>query len=119
MTTKDKSTLNYRNHAGYTPLHQACLADKPDCVKALLLAGADVNISAGLDQPDSETPPGYVGKLLQGRPIKLHAEDMKFGGTPLHWSLSREVIETLIEMDCDINSVNFDNRTALHIHVTR
>jgi calcium-independent phospholipase A2 len=44
---------------------------------------------------------------------------MKFGGTPLHWSCSREVIETLISMGCDINSRNFDGRTALHIMVLR
>lgn len=44
---------------------------------------------------------------------------MKFGGTPLHWSCSREVIGTLIDMGCDINSRNFDGRTALHIMVLR
>ena len=40
------NTLNSRNNEGYTPMHIACLNDKPDCVKALLLIGADVNISA-------------------------------------------------------------------------
>jgi calcium-independent phospholipase A2 len=44
---------------------------------------------------------------------------MKFGGTPLHWSRSRVVIETLISMGCDINSRNFDGRTALHIMILR
>jgi calcium-independent phospholipase A2 len=44
---------------------------------------------------------------------------MKFGGTPLHWSCSREVIETLVNMGCDINSCNFDGRTALHVMVLR
>lgn len=38
--------LNHCNSEGLTPLHKACQKDKPDCVKALLLAGADVNISA-------------------------------------------------------------------------
>lgn len=46
-------------------------------------------------------------------------QDMKFGGTPLHWSCSRQVIETLVDMECDINSRNFDGRTALHIMVLR
>ena len=46
-------------------------------------------------------------------------QDMKFGGTPLHWSCSRQVIETLVGMECDINSRNFDGRTALHIMVVR
>lgn len=42
---------------------------------------------------------------------------MKFGGTPLHWSSSREVIDSLIANNCDINALNFDKRTALHIMV--
>lgn len=42
---------------------------------------------------------------------------MKFGGTPLHWSSSREVIDSLISNNCDMNALNFDKRTALHIMV--
>ena len=44
---------------------------------------------------------------------------MKFGGTPLHWSCSKVMIETLVDMGCDINALNFDRRTALHIMVLR
>lgn len=44
---------------------------------------------------------------------------MKFGGTPLHWSCSREVMNTLIEKNCDIDALNFEGRTALHIMVIR
>lgn len=44
---------------------------------------------------------------------------MKFGGTPLHWSCSREVIETLVDMGCNINALNFEGRTALHVMVMR
>jgi ankyrin repeat protein len=42
----NKSTVNHCNLDGYTPLHAACLSNNPDCVNALLCAGADVNISA-------------------------------------------------------------------------
>lgn len=42
---------------------------------------------------------------------------MKHGGTPLHWSSSREVIEALVDRNCDVNAVNFNGRTALHIMV--
>jgi len=42
---------------------------------------------------------------------------MKFGGTPLHWSSSREVIDSLIANNCDMNALNFDKRSALHIMV--
>ncbi|KAI8426055.1 hypothetical protein MSG28_005021 [Choristoneura fumiferana] len=87
LASKTAATLNVYNKQGYTPLHMACLANAPDCVRALLLAGAD--------------------------------QDMKYGGTPLHWSTSREVIEALVDKNCDINSLNFDGRTALHIMVLR
>ncbi|XP_012271630.1 85/88 kDa calcium-independent phospholipase A2 [Orussus abietinus] len=110
------NTLNSRNSGGQTPLHLACLNDKPACVKALLLMGADVNISATEGQPSS---PGYVGDFLHSKPNVLHAEDMKFGGTPLHWCCSREAIEALIEKNCDIDALNFDGRTALHMMVIR
>lgn len=110
------NSLNSRNSNGHTPIHVACLNDKPECVKALLLIGADVNIPASEGQPSS---PGYVGDFLHNKPNVLHAEDMKFGGTPLHWSHSREVITALIETNCDIDALNFNGRTALHVMVMR
>lgn len=108
-------TLNSRNSAGQTPLHVACQSDKPDCVKALLMIGADVNMSA----TESTRNPSYVGDYLNTKPNSLLGEDMKFGGTPLHWSSSREVVNALIEMNCDIDAVNFNGKTALHIMVMR
>ncbi|XP_032669254.1 85/88 kDa calcium-independent phospholipase A2 isoform X2 [Odontomachus brunneus] len=110
------NSLNSRNSNGHTPIHVACHNDKPECVKALLLIGADVNIPA--TEGSEPSSPGYVGDFLHNKPNVLHSEDMKFGGTPLHWSRSREVICALIE-NCDINAVNFDGRTALHVMVMR
>ncbi|XP_033335941.2 calcium-independent phospholipase A2 VIA [Megalopta genalis] len=110
------SSLNSRNSDGHTPIHVACLNNKPECVKALLLIGADVNIPATEGQPSS---PGYVGDLLHSKRNVLHTEDMQFGGTPLHWSQSREVINALIETHCDIDALNFNGRTALHIMAMR
>ncbi|KAK2586301.1 hypothetical protein KPH14_001551 [Odynerus spinipes] len=110
------NSLNSRNNDGYTPLHIACLSDDPECVKALLLIGADVNIPPSDGQPSS---PGYVGDILHNKPNVLHSEDMRFGGTPLHWSHSRAVVNALIEHHVDINAVNFQRRTALHVMVIR
>lgn len=63
---------------------------------------------------------GYVGNYLQvSRSNVLYQKDMKFGGTPLHWSLSRQVIEALVDMNCHIDSVNFELRTPLHMMVIR
>lgn len=113
-------SLNARNKNGHTPLHMACLADNPDCVKALLLAGADVNITASeMPSDEDNANPGYVGNFVAKNPSQLYQQDMKFGGTPLHWSGSRAVIEALIDMKCNIDAVNFENRTALHIMVLR
>lgn len=44
---------------------------------------------------------------------------MKNGGTPLHWASSREVLESLIERGCYINSLDFNGRTALHVMVSK
>ncbi|KAG5870723.1 hypothetical protein JTB14_017056 [Gonioctena quinquepunctata] len=44
---------------------------------------------------------------------------MKNGGTPLHWANSRQVIEALIDVNCHINALNFEMRTALHVMVER
>ncbi|XP_053666851.1 85/88 kDa calcium-independent phospholipase A2 [Anopheles marshallii] len=120
LTAKSTSNLNHCNTDGYTPLHLSCLADKPDCVKALLLAGADTNKmarGAGTSYKPSST--GNVADFLVSNPNKLFTQDMKHGGTPLHWSSSREVLNSLIERGCDVNLVNFNGQTPLHVMVAR
>ncbi|KAH1008810.1 hypothetical protein HUJ05_009332 [Dendroctonus ponderosae] len=113
----DPKCLNSRNKNGYTPLHMACFTDNTDCVQALLLAGADVNKQATGD--GDYTEPCYVGLFLQDNPGTLDLEDMKNGGTPVHWAKSRSVIEALIETNCNINAVNFEGKSALHVMVDR
>lgn len=98
----------------------ACLADKRDCVKALLSAGADVNIPVSAVSLETDySAPGYVGDVFVEHPKDLYQQDIKFGGTPLHWSCSKAVICDLVDMNCNINALNFDNRSALHIMVMR
>lgn len=96
----------------------ACRADKPDCIKALLLAGADVNKEAGTGDINYSEP-GYVGNFLLDNPNTLYHEDMKNGGTPLHWAKSRQGMEGLLEANCNINALNFQKKTALHVMVER
>jgi hypothetical protein len=59
----------------------ACLADKPECVKALLVAGADVNISSSQASANSSSlsaeAPGFVVDFLHENPNKLHAQVCK------------------------------------------
>lgn len=84
------------------------------------MAGADVNLTASpMSSEQDYTEPGYVGNFLMDHSKELYQQDMKFGGTPLHWCCSRAVIDELVDMNCNINSVNFENRTALHIMVLR
>lgn len=98
----------------------ACLADKPDCVRALLLVGADCNIGVSAACTEEYTgPPGYVGDYLLDNPNSLSTSDMKFGGTCLHWAQSRPVVDALIDKNCKIDAVNFEERTALHVMVIR
>lgn len=73
MSTK---CLNYRNINGFTPLHLACQADKPECVKELLVCGADVNIPAGVPVTNvtENKLPGIVKEYLQDNHKKLFVE---------------------------------------------
>lgn len=43
----------------------------------------------------------------------------KYCGTPLHYAESRNVIERLIEKDCDINKKNHNGQNALQIMVAK
>ncbi|CAH0390184.1 unnamed protein product [Bemisia tabaci] len=119
LTEKSTTHLNLKNKKGFTPLHIACYEGKPECVKALCAAGANVNIEASITAGQSSSPPASsIGNFLDQQ-AKLSKEDVKMGGTPLHWCLSREVIEVLVTMNCDINARNFNGAPALHVMILR
>lgn len=115
--------LNKCNSEGYTPLHIACHNDQPDCVQALLCAGADVNVTGTTDHEFpiqtavQSSSARCVKEIIQMYPKQLHTQDFKHGGTPLHWAKSKEIIEALIESGCHLNSKNFKGDTALHAMV--
>ncbi|XP_047534908.1 85/88 kDa calcium-independent phospholipase A2 [Vanessa atalanta] len=120
LVGKTSNLLNKYNKQGYTPLHMACIANAPECVRALIVAGADVNLPATPGTTyTTHAMPGIVGDVLQESQSKLFQQDMKRGGTPLHWAISREVLEALADKNCDIHAKNFDGRTALHMMVLR
>ncbi len=75
LASRAPSCLDYRNANGNTPLHVACLADKRDCVKALLLAGADVNVSSSPAADNSSTVSAInIGKIVKDHDSKLHEQ---------------------------------------------
>ncbi|CAO1408014.1 unnamed protein product [Diamesa serratosioi] len=123
LTSQSVINLNHYNLDGYTPLHWACLSNNPDCVSALLCAGADVNISARnvSNTNKKNATASSVAEFLKipNNTNKLCAQDMKNGGTPLHWASSREVLEALIQRGCYIDSLDFNERTALHVMVAK
>ncbi|XP_055842006.1 85/88 kDa calcium-independent phospholipase A2 isoform X1 [Episyrphus balteatus] len=120
LSEKGTTHLNHCNVDGYTPLHLACLYDKPDCVKALLLSEADVNLPAkNISKVYKTTTPSSVAGFVKTNANKLYTQDMKYGGTPLHWCSSRETLQALINTGCDVNATNFDGKTALHVMVER
>ncbi|KAK3863829.1 hypothetical protein Pcinc_030432 [Petrolisthes cinctipes] len=120
VTKRECFLLNLPNEAGKTPLHLACEGDRPECVKALLCAGADVNVAATHDS----TLPIHTAmaansslcakEIIAMYPNQLNVTDMKHGGTPLHWATSREIITAMADLGCIINAKNFHGHTALH-----
>jgi hypothetical protein len=76
----------------------ACLADKPECVRALIVAGADVNIAASQTSVPSSsssssssssiaTPSGCLGDFVHENQKKLHAQVCLFIGVELRVKL--------------------------------
>ncbi|KAI1303564.1 85/88 kDa calcium-independent phospholipase A2 [Halotydeus destructor] len=121
--------INARNSEAASPLHLACLADKPDCVKELLKNGAEVNgacieDSHGATRSTASSPvdtsPDNVNKSIDKLMVdQLDHKDMKNGGNPLHWAKSPQCMQTLIEMGCNIDAKNFGGETVLHVMVNR
>lgn len=135
LTSKTTSHLNHINLEGITPLHKACMSNNPACVHALLCAGADCNISArhvngsgsggnqqqirqaSMSSPTTST--STMAEYIQTNPNKICIQDIKNGGTPLHWASSREVLDALIQRGCHIDALDFNGRSALHIMVSK
>ena len=116
--------INNKNDKGFTPLHIACSEDLSECVVALLCAGADMNMAGTMDDDDvspdtlSKSPSAKcVKEILQMYPKQISCQDIKNGGTPLHWAKSRDIAVALIEAGCYIDAKNFKGDAALHIMV--
>ncbi|XP_064463813.1 85/88 kDa calcium-independent phospholipase A2-like isoform X2 [Ornithodoros turicata] len=116
------AVINQVNKDGYTPLQLACLMDKPKCVRELLKEGADVNSASVNLCPDrnNATATVCVGRdHVEQNEHNFQIEDMKHGGTPLHWAKTTQFLETMIDLGCDVDAKNFQGNTALHIMVAR
>ncbi|KAG1713900.1 85/ calcium-independent phospholipase A2 [Nymphon striatum] len=124
LSKKPNSAINFANKNNETPLHLACKLDKPDCVHALLRAGADVVspdgdctiLKSAVEEASSSR---CIREIVDMYPDQLHSHDMKNGGTPLHWVKSVPCLEALVELGCQVNASNFNSDTPLHVLVER
>ena len=70
--------INSKNKDGHTPLHLACMADKPDCVKSLIAAGANINLPScdqgSIVQTAVATSSACAKEILTAFPNQLHAK---------------------------------------------
>ena len=99
-------------------LHLACTADKPELVKALLCAGADLNTLASQDgcaRPIWSANPGAVKTLLGQFPAHLNIKELRAGGTPAHWATEKPLLEGLLDLGCAVEAHNCRGDTALHV----
>ncbi len=63
----------------------------------------------------------YVEKYRKNESVintGLYFQDIKFGGTPLHWAKSKELVEALVDSGCSVDAKNFRGDTALHVMVS-
>ena len=101
----------------------ACTADKPDLVKALLCAGADLNTLASQDggaRPIWSANPGAVKALLAQFPAHLNVKELRAGGTPAHWATEKPLLEvrSLLQTNTILTLRDYWTLAALWKHAT-
>jgi cytohesin len=109
--------VNVKNESGWTPLHQAALAN----VKAIRTVGVDLNAkdedgaTHWYDDDMVLLEQKEIAELLIDKGANVNAKDA-WGGTPLHKAAAngkKEVAELLIAAGADVNAKT-NNDTPLH-----
>ncbi|PAV75053.1 hypothetical protein WR25_06377 isoform A [Diploscapter pachys] len=120
---------NIQNLEGNSPMHVVCEAQETSTKRAMLsrlLTNSKVNpylLNARQQTPMEIAIVNDYAKtvelLVQCRPIQLNLEHF-FNRTPLHLSAlfaKIRIVDLLISLNADINRVDMENRTALHLAV--
>ncbi|HSG72707.1 MAG TPA: ankyrin repeat domain-containing protein, partial [Planctomycetaceae bacterium] len=81
------------NEVGHTPLYNACVADHPQVVRALLQRGADPNLKMNYHS------------TVDGR--------RENGVVALMFARSADVVAALVDGGADVNAVDHDGLTSL------
>lgn len=123
ITTKEKSVINLKDKLGRTPLMEAVIKGDLNIVKALLSAGANVNIheSSGWTALHfaAQAYSYEITKILLESSAEVDAIDNQ-GSTPLFRSLfgskgRGEVIELLLRNGADRNKQNTSGNSPLKL----
>ncbi|CAG5098763.1 Oidioi.mRNA.OKI2018_I69.XSR.g15954.t1.cds [Oikopleura dioica] len=99
--------MNILNNEGQNPLHKATIEGKDKFFHGLLDAGAQPCVSSATD------------KVLSYDDDEINACDEKYGGTPLHWSRTKEDIRLLTKKGALVNAVSADKSTPLHVMIKK
>ena len=94
--------VNVTNSSNQSALDVACRYSQDDSVQVLLAAGADPTkehdgchpIHTALNVKSD----ACAATLLEFHPEQVYVRDSKYGGTPLHWAKTKEVISLLSSM---------------------
>lgn len=115
--------INHLSNSKETPLHVACRMGKSESVLALLRCHAHCDI-VGKDGYPIHTAMKYTMKgcseaILDFTATQIHAEDPRYGATPLHWSKNAEMSLLLLNRGSNVNALSRTSETPLHIMVKR
>ncbi len=102
-------------HFGGTPLFSAAALGSPVLVSILLDAGADCRHRTRLGGPMHVAGSCEVIDMLYHAGSPMNEQD-KYGGTPLHWSISKmDIARKLISLGARIDIKNEDGETPLEL----
>jgi uncharacterized protein len=121
LLSKDPSLANAHSHDGFTPLGFAAFFGQPEIVKALLDAGADVNVPSRESMKVTPLASAAAAKqteiarLLIERGANVNARAAS-GHIPLHEAAGNgnvELVKLLIESGAEVNARTDDGKTPL------
>ncbi|XP_070156251.1 nuclear factor NF-kappa-B p110 subunit isoform X2 [Polyergus mexicanus] len=126
LKTNAEELVNIQNSSGKTPLHYAVSQEYAEITKALLILGADPNISDHYGQMPLHRAVQFseakasIDVLLSEEKINIEA-NTDLGWTPLQLAAeagSYYAIHSLVKAGANVNNIDMSyGRTALHIAV--